>query len=57
MLLSNQLAVRRIAALMMIFVKLRKRHRPQREDQVVNNGQTNQSITLPLCTKRQIADS
>ena len=45
---------------MMIFVQLRKRHLPQRDDQAASSGkqrQTNRSITLPLCPDRQIADS
>ena len=37
MLLSDQLAARRIAALMMIFVQLRKRHLPQRDYQAVSS--------------------
>ena len=45
---------------MMIFVQLRKRHLPQRDDQAASSGkqrQANRSITLPLCPPRQIADS
>ena len=45
---------------MMIFVQLRKRHLPQRDDQAAGSGkqrQANRSITLPLCPPRQIADS
>ena len=44
----------------MIFVQLRKRHLPQRDDQAASSGkqrQANRSITLPLCPPRQIADS
>ena len=37
MLFSNQLAARRIATLIVIFVKLRKRHLPQRGDQEVSS--------------------
>ena len=37
MLLSDYLAAHRIAALMMIFAKLRKRHLPQRDEQAASS--------------------